>query len=114
MPEQPPDQPRHIFAPGFVLEQESADRTALAAQCFTRTDGVHFCPARTGAYGMWGRHHVLLTYELGRNGLFVAWTPEGAREAAQILLDMAARAEANLAEDAAAQLAATLGKGKPA
>ena len=104
MPDEPAPQPRMHFAPGFQLDEATPDRTAMAASCFTRHDGVHFCPATIGAYGFHGQHHVLLTFELGRNGLFVAFTPEGARKTAQILLDLAARAEANLAETTAAQL----------
>lgn len=98
---------------GLKIEPADADRTATSLHCFARQDGVHFCPADMATYGFWGRLHVFLAVEIGQRGLFVAWTPQGAREAAQILLDMAARAEANLAEDTAAQLA-NLGKGKSA
>jgi len=105
------DNPKQQLPCGLEIEPADPARTATALHCFTRQDGVHFCPSEMTTYGVWNRLHVFFTFELGRKGLFVAWTPEGAREAAQILLDLAARAEANLAEDAAAQLA-NLGKGK--
>ena len=89
---------------GLDIQPADADRSAVALHCFTRRDGVHFCPTDIITYGMWGELHIALTFELGRKGLIVAFTPQGAREAAAQLLELAARAEANLAETTAAQL----------
>lgn len=98
------DKPKSHLPCGLEILPADADRNAIAVRCFTRKDGVHFCPSETITYGMWEKFHCALTFELGHNGLFVAFTPEGAREAAEQLLKLAAMAETNLAEAAAAQL----------
>jgi hypothetical protein len=90
--------------PDFKAQDYDPD-TSASASCMTRPDGVHLCPAGVTFFGIWQGSHVLLSLEAGRSGLFVAFTPEGARTMAAHLLEIADMAEQRVAGEVASKLA---------
>lgn len=75
-------------------------------------DGKLLYPAHTVSTGneSGARNHVLLILTEGAAGLFMAWTPEGAREFAAAMVRGADAAEAELATKTTAALAAALNR----
>lgn len=93
---------------GYFERQSDPEFNAINPQCFNR-DGAHFCSAvHTFVASQGGM--VILSMEAGSAGLFISLTPAGVRRFANDLLGVADKVEADHAETANAQLAATLAK----
>lgn len=89
----PAESPTLVNSTGAAVK---AERCALSV--LGRSDGAYF---------------VCIALYLNEVGIHQAFTPEGAREMAAMLLKGADRAEADMAQAANAQLDAALRKGKP-
>ena len=95
-------------ADGYFERNADPDLNAIAPQCY-ESDGAHYCPAAVSYCSQIGGM-VVFSMAAGRAGLFISFTPEGIRILANDLLGVADKVEAEHAQTANAQLAATLAK----
>lgn len=104
-------------AAGFIDHGKDPALVHQAAPSCVTMDGRIFFAAQALSIGDpedgAGAGHVALFLALGRQGLALYLTPDGARSVAAALLRSAANTEARSAQQAAAQLAATLAKRTP-
>lgn len=95
-------------ADGYLEREPDADFAATNPRCFS-ADGVHYCGA-SACYAMSANGMVIVAMDRGPNGLATHFTPAGIRQLCADLLPIADRIEAENAEKANAQLAATLAR----
>lgn len=102
--------------PAGVSHVNDPDYVVRTTKCFN-TPEAHFCGANALDCGRITdpdkAGFVTVMMRRGATGLVLELTPDGARALANSLLACATDAERDAADAAAAQLAATLAKGKP-
>lgn len=114
MPETGPEETPHSYHPEFSRSDRDADMALLNGQCHVIA-GTHYCHANEVQLGSldFGATMVFIGSSIAGRGQYMAYTPEGARHIAGLLLRIADDCEKTNTDRANAQLAATLARGAP-